>query len=206
MAARKSGSGARAAPKKRSKLGAVIGIAAIILVLALGGIAIWLTLETDGFTRSQYIVYNGREIRGSASVEMQPGENVFEIRKAQPFAKGDYTVGITANPAADFYYTTSGGVQAFSQLGDVTDAFDLNQGEDSFTLTLAEGYGLIEFLNAVSGEEVQPVSVPSEDLFIMTVIFADGAESEISFSLPGTVEIPGEIIDGVTVDPPHIVF
>ena len=97
--------------RTRSRAGAAVGVIVIVIVLILGGFAIWLTLETDGFTKSQYLTYGGQKIETGTRVDMTAGENNFEIEKAHPFAEiGDYTVPVMANTEANFYYTTSGGV------------------------------------------------------------------------------------------------
>ena len=204
--AKKKGGGAHAAPKKKSYIGAAVGVLVLLAVLALGGAAIWMTLKTDGFTRTKYIVYNGQEIGGEASVELSSGENIFEL-KALPLIGGQesgYSVKIEADPSVNFYYRTSGGVQAFSRLGDVTEAFEIVLGENSFTLTLAEGYSLRDFLTDYSGEEVSIESEPQGAPFMMTVTFSEKSKSVIRFTLPGGTGEPD--MNGVTIDPPHVVF
>ena len=51
--AKNKGGGAHDAPKKKSYIGAAVGVLVLLAVLALGGAAIWLTLITAGFTRTR---------------------------------------------------------------------------------------------------------------------------------------------------------
>lgn len=193
--------------RTRSRAGATVGVIVILIVLILGGFAIWLTLETDGFTKSQYLTYGGQKIETGTRVDMTAGENKFEIEKAHPFAEiGDYTVTVTANTEADFYYTTSGGVQAYSQLGDVTEMFEIEKQGASFCLILPVGYGMQEFLNECSGETVTLGEMPDADQFIMTVTLSDGKATQVYFSFEykgGDTRVP---VKDVTLDPPHIIF
>lgn len=141
MAAKKKASTARAAPqksKKKSRAGRIVAVILLTVLLAAVGCGIYYAIETNGFTRFEYLEYNGRRL-GTAErgVKLDRGKNVFEIKSMKPAGgAGKYTVKIQANSEAKFTFQADGNPQSFAHVGDVTEYFGIEISEDRFEVNI----------------------------------------------------------------------
>ena len=146
MAAKKKASAARAAPqkskKKKSRAGRLVAVILLTVLLAAVGCGIYYAIETNGFTRFEYVEYNGRRL-GTAErgVKLARGKNVFVIKSMKPAAgAGKYTVRIQANSEAQFTFQADGNPQSFAHVGDVTEYFGIEISEDRFEVNIPSDY------------------------------------------------------------------
>lgn len=152
MAAKKKASAARAAPqkpKKKSRAGRIVAVILLTVLLAAVGCGIYYAIETNGFTRFEYVEYNGRRL-GTAErgVKLARGKNVFEIKSMKPAAgAGKYTVRIQANSEAQFTFQADGNPQSFSHVGEVTEYFGIEISEDRFEVNIPSDYSVSSVLS-----------------------------------------------------------
>lgn len=206
MAAKKKASAARAAPqkskKKKSRAGRLVAVILLTVLLAAVGCGIYYAIETNGFTRFEYVEYNGRRL-GTAErgVKLARGKNVFEIKMKPAAGAGKYTVRIQANSEAQFTFQADGNPQSFAHVGDVTEYFGIEISEDRFEVNIPSDYSVSAVLSEKYGGET--VTLPDElpkdtDFWIMSVGLSDGKNILIYF---GVSDKPT-----ISINPPHIIF
>lgn len=207
MAAKKKASAARAAPqkskKKKSRAGRIVAVILLTVLLAAVGCGIYYAIETNGFTRFEYVEYNGRRL-GTAErgVKLARGKNVFEIKSMKPAGgAGKYTVKIQANGEAKFTFQADGNPQSFAHVGEVTEYFGIEISEDRFEVNIPSDYSVSAVLSEKYGGET--VTLPDElpkdtDFWIMSVGLSDGKNILIYF---GVSDKPT-----ISINPPHIIF
>ena len=206
MAAKKKASAARAAPqkskKKKSRAGRLVAVILLTVLLAAVGCGIYYAIETNGFTRFEYVEYNGRRL-GTAErgVKLARGKNVFEIKMKPAAGAGKYTVRIQANSEAQFTFQADGNPQSFAHVGDVTEYFGIEISEDRFEVNIPSDYSVSAVLSEKYGGET--VTLPDElpkdtDFWIMSVGLSDGKNILVYF---GVSDKPT-----ISINPPHIIF
>lgn len=206
MAAKKKASAARAAPqkpKKKSRAGRIVAVILLTVLLASVGCGIYYAIETNGFTRFEYVEYNGRRLETTEKgVKLDRGKNVFEIKSMKPAAGvGKYTVRIQANSEAQFTFQADGNPQSFAHVGDVTEYFGIEISEDRFEVNIPSDYSVSAVLSEKYGGET--VTLPDElpkdtDFWIMSVGLSDGKNILVYF---GVSDKPT-----ISINPPHIIF
>lgn len=207
MAAKKKASAARAAPqkskKKKSRAGRLVAVILLTVLLAAVGCGIYYAIETNGFTRFEYVEYNGRRLETTEKgVKLDRGKNVFEIKSMKPAAgAGKYTVRIQANSEAKFTFQADGNPQSFAHVGEVTEYFGIEISEDRFEVNIPSNYSVSSVLSEKYGGET--VTLPDElpkdtDFWIMSVGLSDGKNILIYF---GVSDKPT-----ISINPPHIIF
>ena len=207
MAAKKKASAARAAPqkskKRKSRAGRIVAVILLTVLLASVGCGIYYAIETNGFTRFEYVEYNGRRLETTEKgVKLARGKNVFEIKSMKPAAgAGKYTVRIQANSEAKFTFQADGNPQSFAHVGEVTEYFGIEISEDRFEVNIPSDYSVSSVLSEKYGGET--VTLPDElpkdtDFWIMSVGLSDGKNILIYFGVSNKPTI--------SINPPHIIF
>lgn len=195
-----------AARRKRSVLGTVLLI--VTLVLLAGLIAVIYT-RTNGLkdrVRLFDLVYNGERIdAGNSEMSFERGVPhtflVDYLLDGVDAARG-YDVRILANEEADFLFTVDGKYVTWHNLADITSSFLLEKEEDSFTLTIPEGFCVKKLLSALyAGQDVvapDDEELPSPYIYSLTVSDREGGEVyRIDFSIAWTegldIQVPDRI-------------
>ena len=197
----KQGGAARGAPKWMAVAAAVLIAAAI----AAGGVLIWLVLRTDGFSREYYVAHGGSVYTDTGrQISLYIGdEEAFTVGKLNPLSdEGEpgYEVTVTPNAEEDFTFTADGNAMAYRSIGDLTEYFGIVMAEEVFTVNIPEEFTMQRLLEQVyEGSEIEVPELKSADYFLLKVTFSNGEETEIYFRIYAEAE-------GITLDPPHIIF
>lgn len=196
----KQGGTARGAPKWMLAVAAVLIAAAI----AAGGVLIWLVLRTDGFSREYYVAHGGSVYTAEArQVVLDSGESQsFTVGRLLPSADGEigYEVTVTPNAEENFTFTADGNAMAYRSIGDLTEYFGIVMAEEVFTVNIPEEFTMQQLLEQVyEGSEIEVPELKEADYFLLKVTFSNGEETEIYFRIYAEAE-------GITLDPPHIIF
>lgn len=181
-----------------------------LVVLAIAGIIGVVTYFTGGFTsgfKTFYLTIDGKDVLTSASGYSVDSENplVVDVKYIFDFAseeKTGYSIKVVPNTGEveDFEFTVDGQKQSFKAQKDLTAGFDIEYGENSFTLTpcgnLAE---IIQTLYPTS--EIGGCDIPGyENMFALIVTSYDGSASvTVYFCCPDKVT-------GVELDKESITF
>ena len=197
----KQGGTARGAPRWMAVAAAVVIAAAI----AAGGVLIWLVLRTDGFSREYYVSHGGSVYTDTGrQVSLYIGdEEAFTVGKLNPLSEEDepgYEVTVTPNAEENFTFTADGNAMAYRSIGDLTEYFGIVMAEEVFTVNIPEEFTMQRLLEQVyEGSEIEVPELKSADYFLLKVTFSNGEETEIYFRIYAEAE-------GITLDPPHIIF
>lgn len=197
----KQGGTARGAPKWMLAVAAMLIAAAI----AAGGVLVWLVLRTDGFSREYYVAHGGSVYTDTGrQVSLYIGdEEAFTVGKLNPLSdEGEpgYEVTVTPNAEENFTFTADGNAMAYRSIGDLTEYFGIVMAEEVFTVNIPEEFTMQRLLEQVyEGSEIEVPELKSADYFLLKVTFSNGEETEIYFRIYAEAE-------GITLDPPHIIF
>lgn len=179
----------------------------LILMIVIGAIG-FLAYFTDGFTgdfKTFSVEVNGKHITTSASGFSTTIKEPLEVKVKYTFAGKEtsgYSLKVIPNVIAgkDFDFKLDDDVYSFQGETDLSDGFEVEYREDSFTLK-PKG-GLTEILQAVyPNNVVEDCRKHSyENMFTLVVSSYDGAQSiYVHFSVP-------EIPTGITLNQEVIVF
>lgn len=169
------------------KIGKVLSYAVIILILAAacGALAFFTNGFTTDFT-SFYVVCNEKEIMSSAGGYYVSAANPLTVDVKYTFdfvndTISGYTVKVVPNTAsnADFDFTIDGDVYSFYAETDLTDGFDIEYGESSFTI--APKGNMQQVLSAVYPASTVTVERDGKDysaeIFTLAVTSYNGEKS-----------------------------
>ncbi len=191
--------------KKQGKIGKVIAYI-LILLIVVGAIG-FLAYNTGGFTsgfKTFSVECAGKEVSTSASGFETTVENPLVVNVKYNFdskASG-YSVKVVPNALAgkDFDFTLDGEVYSFQAERDLTDGFNIEYKENSFTLT-PKG-NLTEIMQANYPNKVVEdcVQYGYKDMFTLVITSYNGESTVyLNFSVP-------EKVVGIELNPEVIVF
>ncbi len=176
----------------------IVAVVGIMIMLAITFILLWYSNGFESFSKL-YITVNGKPRKSELTL---PKESVtrIEVNRAS-FRRGgfDYGVTITPNIANDFEYTLNGEPRKFSEVGELTAAFDIEQCNGYFEIACgSDDYGVKKVLQTLHGN--QDVELPN-----------DFEPSKFYYNLTVTgngkaVTIPLRFyvyITGIEIDPPE---
>ena len=169
----------------------IVSILLVALLLAGVGL-IW--RYTNGFNenfRTFYVEYGGEKIlTASSSLELTGGTEArfdvgytFDLTDDEP--RG-YGVKIAANAEEDFDFTADGKNYAWSRQTDITEAFDIERGEDYFVLNLPLDCSPKDILGTLyDGAEIETGPLSETARYYTLVVSSYNGEEvcEIDFSI-----------------------
>lgn len=192
------------------------GLISFILTLAvialIGGIIAMTYKYTDGFSsdfKTFYLVHDGKEILTTETKAAFVGGEKYKYEVKYVFESNDaekkgFTVKVLPNTEKDFEYTVAGSKYKYSNLKDLTAAFDIHTAEDSFEISISENFGLIDVVKYMhGGQEVilgatADISYPFK---LEVTSYNEAVKYTILFNIVSTAGVTG-----VTLDPTEIVF
>lgn len=191
--------------KKQGKIGKVIAYI-LILLIVVGAIG-FLAYNTGGFTsgfKTFSVECDGKEVSTSASGFETTTKEPLVVKVKYNFdskASG-YSVKVVPNALAgkDFDFTLDGEIYSFQAERDLTDGFNVEYEENSFTLT-PKG-NLTEIMQANYPNKVVEdcVKYGYKDMFTLVITSYNGESTVyLNFSVP-------EKVVGIELNPEVIVF
>ena len=182
---------------KRKSTGWIAYVAILLVAVVIVGIV---ARFTNGFTddfKTFYIKVDGKEIMSSADgYEITPEKPLHaEVKYTFSFTSDEnkgYNVKILPNASEkskDFSYTINGEKKSFQSEEDLTDGFEIEKGESTFTIT-PKGATLTEVLQAIYPEiETENLEEKAyNDMFVLAVSSYNGKSSvKICFTLRSKV-------------------
>ena len=182
---------------KRKSTGWIAYVAILLVAVVIVGIV---ARFTNGFTddfKTFYIKVDGKEIMSSADgYEITPEKPLLaEVKYTFSFTSDEskgYSVKILPNASEkskDFPYTINGERKSFQSEEDLTDGFEIEKGESSFTVA-PKGATLTEVLQAIyPGIETENLEEKAyNDMFVLAVSSYNGKSSvKICFTLRSKV-------------------
>lgn len=191
--------------KKQGKIGKVIAYI-LILLIVVGAIG-FLAYNTGGFTsgfKTFSVECDGKEVSTSASGFETTIDKPLTVKVKYNFdskASG-YSVKVVPNALAgkDFDFTLDGEIYSFQAERDLTDGFNVEYEENSFTLT-PKG-NLTEIMQANYPNKVVEdcVKYGYKDMFTLVITSYNGESTVyLNFSVP-------EKVVGIELNPEVIVF
>lgn len=168
----------------------------LVAVVIVGVVARFTNGFTDDF-KTFYIKVDGKEIMSSADgYEITPEKPLHaEVKYTFSFTSDEnkgYSVKILPNASEkskDFSYTVNGERKSFQSEEDLTDGFEIEKGESSFTIK-PKGATLTEVLQAIyPGIEAENLEEKAyNDMFVLAVSSYNGKSSvKICFTLRSKV-------------------
>lgn len=192
----------------KSKMVKILSYIALLLaVIAVFGI---IAHFTGGFTtdfKTFYVTVNGKDVMSSnGGYSVTPSEPItVDVKYTFAFANDEnkgFSVKVVPNKTIgeDFYYTAGGETHSFYEETDLTNAFEIMQGETSFTIK-PKGATLTETLQAFYGKDVSDCENHGyADMFTVVVTSYNGEASvKLHISIPGGVS-------GIKLDKTTIIF
>ena len=193
----------------KTKIGQVVSYIVILLVIiAVIGVFAYFT---NGFTsdfKTFYVSVDGKDVMISGSGYAISENEPLSVDVKYTFGAfnkndtKDYSVKIFPNKIenSDFTYTVDGESKSFQAETDLTAAFEIDKGENSFTVK-PKGKSLTEVLTAFYGKEVTDCENKGyTDMFTIIVTSYNGEASvKLNFTIAGKVV-------GVILDREVIVF
>lgn len=183
----------------------IIYILVVLLVLGIAGGVAYFFMRSQGMTF--YVEYGGTKYLangGSGSIELLSGTSPAFTVKSLTGEEVNYSVKITSNGANNFSFTTNGEIWYLwnddEAKDDYTKVFDVEKSEDSFILTLSEGFTVKQAIEEKYGAEIVPKDESDIQVgvcyFVIVVMVGES-----------TVKIPFSFSDlTVTLNPPQIIF
>ena len=182
---------------KRKSTGWIAYVAILLVAVVIVGVV---ARFTNGFTddfKTFYIKVDGKEIMSSADgYEITPEKPLLaEVKYTFSFASDEnkgYSVKILPNASEkskDFSYTINGEKKSFQSEEDFSEGFEIEKGENSFTVT-PKGATLTEVLQAIYPEiETENLEEKAyNDMFVLAVSSYNGKSSvKICFTLRSRV-------------------
>lgn len=179
---------------------AIIVVFVVFLLLAVGG---FFAKYTNGFTSdfaTFYVEYDGKTITSDkGGYGFVVGEKYdFKVGYSLDFINKDkltYNVKVVPNITenTDFKYETADGLYKFSDIEDLTQFFEIEKGENGFTLST--DYTLQKMFTQIYGETVSgvPTEYGSEDYLKLVVSSEDGSKI-INLSFNTIFVLPESIV------------
>ncbi len=203
----------------RTVMQALVGL--LVLALVAGIIAV-VYKYTDGFNedfKTFYVEHDGKQILTENTTM------TFEADIKQSFivkytfdgkdeTPRDYSVKVITNTATDFEYSVEDKRCLYSKASELTEAFGIEKGKTSFTMSLTKGMNIQNVLRKShsSNDVIVPKAAEEIEFPYVLVIssYNDKVKFNIKFGITGTdgVEYPTPDPDGhgMTLDKTSIVF
>ena len=188
-----------------AKVGKIIAYILLVLVLvsAIGFIAYFTGGFTSGF-KTFYVEIDGDQILTSESgYKIPTGESMkVDVKYTMSNEKSGYSVKVVPNKLAgkDFDFTLDGEVYSYHGEKDLTEGFEIEYGDTSFTI---KPKGTItDILRAVyPGSAVEDCrDFAYDDMFTLIVTSHDGESNvKVNFTV-------SEDTEGIIITPDHIYF
>ena len=180
-----------------------------VLILLIGLTAVGaIAYFTGGFTsefKTFYVTVDGKDIMTSASgYTISPSEPMkvdVKYTIADEGASG-YSVKVVPNALSgkDFDFTLDGEVYSFQAESDLTDGFDIQYDEESFTIKPKGNLNQVMAAVYPESEVGDLTGFGYKDMFLLIVNSQSGKSSvSIAFNLPVNAE-------GIIIEPDEIIF
>lgn len=177
----------------------------LILIALIVGVIVYFYRKTDGFTKdpSHFEVrFNGNVLSEGSELDLE--RNIpysFEVKNLLGL-DGDYSVKIVANEETDFSFTVDEQWLAWRAMGDITAAFEIEQGAAGFTFQIPAGYSAEKVLRFLY--EDRELSVPTDEelpsryIYVLVVASVDrSTEYHFPFAIKWTdgmdIQVAGHI-------------
>lgn len=190
---------------KSKTIGTIISAVVLLMaVIAILGFIAYMSKEDPAADYSFYVEHNDEKIYTSKSdvIMAQRAPLEFKVKYANPTLSG-YTVQVVPNsiPGKDFDFTVNGEAYSFQSEPDLTAGFDIQMGEDSFTI--ASKGGIMDILQAVYPQSTvggHEAAATYDNMFTLVITSLDGTASVyVNFTVP-------ELSAGVYISPEVIIF
>lgn len=179
-------------------------VLAVLVLLGVAGGAAYLALRSRGMTFT--VEYDGKQYLSNSDgdgLDLKTGQTHFFQVKSLTGGEVNYTVRVMANGARDFAFGMDGKMYRFygtEQDNDYTEQFGIHRDREGFTLTIPEGYTVLQAIGEKYGGKIEPEILPdpAAAYFILSVT-ADENTVGLWFRLYTPVA-------DVSLGPPGIVF
>lgn len=183
----------------------VAGLFALVLIVAVVGVALYFGLREQGLT--YYVEYGGERYyansdSGGLLLYMEETHD-FSV-KSLTGGEVDIDVKITSNAENNFSFKVGEERWRFHdndpEKNDYTEIFGVDVSGDTFSVTVPNGFSVEQAVQEQFGNDIQFETDLQEGLaYFVIAVTAD----EISINLPFMF---GVKVSGVTIDPPSVIF
>lgn len=183
----------------------IVWVLVVLLLLGAAGVIVSYVLQNEGV--SFYVEYNGERYFSSVS----EADLSFEMCDTYTFdvksltgESVDYSVSVLSNSEHIISFTFNGEnhnsyVEGDNDNNDYSSVFGLRKDNDGFSITLPQGFSVVEAIKAKYGGEVELQGELQAVPYFVIVVSSGENTLNLYFSF-------GENVTGITVDTPSIVF
>lgn len=183
----------------------IVWVLVVLLLLGAAGVIVSYVLQNEGV--SFYVEYNGERYFSSVS----EADLSFEMCDTYTFdvksltgESVDYSVSVLSNSEHIISFTFNGEnhnsyVGGDNDNNDYSSVFGLRKDKDGFSITLPQGFSVVEAIKAKYGGEVELQGELQAVPYFVIVVSSGENTLNLYFSF-------GENVTGITVDTPSIVF
>lgn len=183
----------------------IVWVLVVLLLLGAAGVIVGYVLQNEGV--SFYVEYNGERYFSSVS----EADLSFEMCDTYTFdvksltgESVDYSVSVLSNSEHIISFTFNGEnhnsyVEGDNDNNDYSSVFGLRKDNDGFSITLPQGFSVVEAIKAKYGGEVELQGELQAVPYFVIVVSSGENTLNLYFSF-------GENVTGITVDTPSIVF
>lgn len=193
-------------------------VKALLIVLTVSvfsfGIALFASWYSNGWESLSaiYVKYDGSAVKKSVTLAANMKAEIFVKSAGFLDRTNNYTVQILPNSKSEFVYTVNGTEKRFSEIEDLTAAFDLSLKDNSFVINLTDFKGeaasdMLSVLKRCHGEsaeiEIKDELKNTERYFILKVYSEDGLYSTTTHFNVLNKKIS---VGGIEVDPGQVIL
>lgn len=183
----------------------IVWVLVVLLLLGAAGVIVGYVLQNEGV--SFYVEYNGERYFSSIS----EADLSFEMCDTYTFdvksltgESVDYSVSVLSNSEHIISFTFNGEnhnsyVGGDNDNNDYSSVFGLRKDKDGFSITLPQGFSVVEAIKAKYGGEVELQGELQAVPYFVIVVSSGENTLNLYFSF-------GENVTGITVNTPSIVF
>lgn len=183
----------------------IVWVLVVLLLLGAAGVIVSYVLQNEGV--SFYVEYNGERYFSSVS----EADLSFEMCDTYTFdvksltgESVDYSVSVLSNSEHIISFIFNGEnhnsyVEGDNDNNDYSSVFGLRKDKDGFSITLPQGFSIVEAIKAKYGGEVELQGELQAVPYFVIVVSSGENTLNLYFSF-------GENVTGITVDTPSIVF
>lgn len=183
----------------------IVWVLVVLLLLGAAGVIVSYVLQNEGV--SFYVEYNGERYFSSVS----EADLSFEMCDTYTFdvksltgESVDYSVSVLSNSEHIISFIFNGEnhnsyVGGDNDNNDYSSVFGLRKDKDGFSITLPQGFSVVEAIKAKYGGEVELQGELQAVPYFVIVVSSGDDTLNLFFSFGGNVT-------GITLDPPSIVF
>ena len=180
-------------------------ILVVLLVLGVAGMIAYFALRSQGVT--YYVEYNGERYFANGdggSLFLRAGEPHEFFVKSLTGGEVNYDVKVVSNSSNNFSFTCNGKVYQFAstseESNDYSEVFGLVKGANGFSLTLSDSFTVVQAIETKYGGDILfEKELESDKAYFVISVTSDESAVSLWFTFGGFVE-------GITLDPPQIVF